>query len=51
MDYLCLQTIGILDNPDEMKKYRSCIKHLESMGVKVILATGVSKEDAMRIAL
>ena len=47
LDYLCVQTIGILDNKEKMSQYRNSIKTLQNMGIKVILATGIQKQDAV----
>jgi magnesium-transporting ATPase (P-type) len=46
IDYLCIQSIGILDDEDKLDEYRASIKRLQDMGIKVILATGIKAEDA-----
>lgn len=51
LDYLCIQTISILDKKEDMSKYRESVKTLEAMGIKVVLATGVNEQDARQIAL
>jgi len=43
LDYLCIQTISILDKKEDMSKYRESVKTLEAMGIKVVLATGVNE--------
>ena len=42
LDYLCVQTISILDKKEDMNKYKASIKTLQDMGIKVILATGIN---------
>ena len=53
IDYLCIQSIGLLDdeNEERVEKTRQSIQQLKDMGIKVILATGIKNEDARRIAL
>ena len=53
IDYLCIQSIGLLDdeNEERVEKTRKSIQQLKDMGIKVILATGIKNEDARRIAL
>ena len=53
IDYLCIQSIGLLDDESEERvdKTRKSIQQLKDMGIKVILATGIKNEDARRIAL
>ena len=53
IDYLCIQSIGLLDdeNEERIEKTRKSIQQLKDMGIKVILATGIKNEDARRIAL
>lgn len=50
LDYLVLQSISVLDkakSSDEAKlKNRRSIAKLQAMGIKVIIATGVSEEEA-----
>lgn len=51
IDYLCIQSIGILDDESKILKYKASIKLLQDMGIKVILATGIKVKDARKIAL
>ena len=53
IDYLCIQSIGLLDdeNEERVEKTKKSIQQLKDMGIKVILATGIKNEDARRIAL
>ena len=52
MDYLAVQSIGVFDNrPENMEIYRDQVKRLQSMGIKVILVSGLSAEEALAIAL
>lgn len=51
IDYLCVQTIGILDKPHQKDHYVKCVNYLTDMGIKVILITGQSKESAIECAL
>ena len=53
IDYLCIQSIGLLDdeNEERIEKTKKSIQQLKDMGIKVILATGIKNEDARRIAL
>ena len=40
IDYLCIQSIGILDDETKLAEYRTNVRRLQDMGIKVILATG-----------
>lgn len=51
LDYLAMQTIGILDKPEALNKNIASIQALQSMGVKVVLATGISEQAARKIGL
>lgn len=51
IDYLCIQSIGVLDDDEKLDQYRASIRRLQDMGIKVILATGIKAEDAKQIAL
>ena len=46
-----MQTIGILDKKEDMNKYKNSIKTLQNMGIKVILSTGIQRQDAVDIAI
>ena len=51
LDYLTVQSISVLDNQEDMEKHRATVKKLQSMGIKVVLATGVAEDEARRIAI
>ena len=51
MDYLILQSISVLDKKSNLESNRRAIKKLQAMGVKIIIATGVTEEEARQTAL
>ena len=51
LDYLAVQSIGVLDTQADDRKNMRQVRRLQAMGVKVVLATGVAEEDARRIAV
>ncbi len=51
LDYLAIQSIGVLDDAADNAKNARQVRRLQAMGVKVLLVTGVAEEDARNIAL
>lgn len=51
LDYLCLQSIGVLDRREDLEKNQRSIRALQAMGVKLVLVAGIGEQDARRIAL
>lgn len=51
LDYLAIQSIGVLDDQADNIKNARQVRRLQAMGVKVLLVTGVAEEDARHIAL
>jgi magnesium-transporting ATPase (P-type) len=51
LDYLVMQTIGILDKPEELERNKRSIRALQAMGIKIVLGAGIGEEQARRIAL